>query len=162
MRKAFTLVEVAVAGGLIGVSVLAALAAIPVSLKMQNVARMRAVSAASVMYMVSNAETSSAWNSGGTKTVVTTSLLTAIPIQPIEDSMVGGDNQLGSDTVYYFSSSSLPSGSNEDLSRRIGFSFPAKVGNIQEIRTWMLLGDPTSGKREKIHYLSTFVTRDGI
>jgi Tfp pilus assembly protein PilE len=50
-RRGFTLIEVAVAGTLIGLTVAATLAIIPAGLKAQHQARMRAVAAATVAYM---------------------------------------------------------------------------------------------------------------
>ena len=53
LRKGFTLVEVAIAGSLIGFCVLTALSIIPRGLVVQNEGRMRAVAAATIAYLAS-------------------------------------------------------------------------------------------------------------
>ncbi len=55
MKKAFTLVEVSIAGALIGLCILTAVAIIPQGLKAQDVGRMKAAAAATVLYMSANA-----------------------------------------------------------------------------------------------------------
>lgn len=159
MRRGFTLVEVSVAAGMIGVVCLIALAAIPSSLKLLDVSRMRAVGAAVATYLVSRANDPYSGEYGSTKSRIVTAHLTPIPaIDGIIDDL---GTPISSDAQYYYLKDSLaPDPGTVDLSRRIGVSFPASSGGIQSLRIWMLMKDPQN--RPSLRLLSTYTVRDGI
>lgn len=155
LRGAFTLVEVAVAGSLIGLCVLTAVAIIPPGLRIQNEARMRAVAAATVMTLSQRV---------GFGTSITGAMgpATAAPNIIAWDSnnasLTRYDTGLGQSTLItppaqIFQISPLPAATTGDLTRRLIFT--TVTGRTGMVITWLLSKDPTDSKI-RATYLATF------
>ncbi len=150
MNKAFTLVEVAVAGSLIGFSVLTAVSIIPRGLQTINEARMRAVAAAAIM-------TLSAKNNGNSRLV------------DLEPFTIDPDQKNFGLEPQYLSTPRPPEGrylatSVGALENRLLFtSVEGDNGatpvfqQTRVITAWLLNADPNSSpKPTKARYLATF------
>lgn len=155
-HSGFTLVEVAVAGSLIGLCVLTAVSIIPAGLRTQNEARLRAAAAANIMSLSAQAGTGS-----GTVYNVAASL------DPIP-----GPELAGLDITRWESRGAVPapaaldlykaknSPAPGDLTRRLIYSLQSS-GGVRVITVWLLSKDPSpavSGPRTA-RYLTTFVER---
>jgi sensor domain CHASE-containing protein len=154
-HSGFTLVEVAVAGSLIGLSVLSAVAIIPAGLRIQNDARMRAAAAATVMNLSAEAGTGvgTVYNVAQRLTAVTPSELTALNISRWESNGA----ITATPTDIYRAATIPPSG---DLARRLLYTLES-TGGVRVITVWLLSKDPTAtvaGPRTT-RYLTTFVER---
>lgn len=149
-RNAFTLVEVAVSGSLIGLCVLSALSIIPQGLRVQNEARMRAAAAATVMRLSAEAGTGLA---GYTVMAMLTPKATS-DYEIIAWDSNGAVTESAPANVYVMSSTPALG----DLSRRIIFTIePGSVANV--ITAWLLSKDPDDNSDKRAKYLATFTER---
>jgi hypothetical protein len=156
IHSAFTLVEVSVAGSLIGLCVLTAVAIIPQGMAAQDQARMRAAAAGAIMTLSERGKTggtSLGYNvfSRLTSTTTPSNLLTTIPIKAWDSN--GAVTTVPS-AIYQ--PISLPV--EGDLSRRLIYSVDG--GGPRAITVWMLSRDPTNPAEKRATYLTTFVEAD--
>jgi type II secretory pathway pseudopilin PulG len=154
-KSGFTLVEVAVAGSLIGLCVLTAVSIIPAGLRTQNEARMRAAAAANVMSLSAEAGTGigTVYNVAQRLTLITPSEFTALNISRWESN---GAVSTPPSTIYR--ATTLPAAG--DLARRLVYTLESS-GGVRVITVWLLSKDPAptvSGQRSA-RYLTTFVER---
>jgi len=150
MRRAFTLVEVAVAGSLIGLCVLTAVSIIPAGLRTQNEARMRAVAAATVMRL--SAEIATGPVGGYTVLTKLGATKTAASLQITAWDSNGAVTTSPTD-VYQVT----PLPAVGDLSRRLVFSKEGSSVNV--ITAWLLSKDPSNTSDKRATYLATFTER---
>ena len=185
-RQGFTLIEVAVAGTLIGLTVAATLAIIPAGLKAQQQARMRAVAAATVAYMFysQNHWTAASYSATGASisaqatfgsptanfyaecTGGSSAILQAITASPLTfaTNPAGTSGTTVTDnlvTKYCLRSdrslASLNSNRSTDLASRLVFGFRNLSGNSnQYLVVWECTVDPRSSKPGKLIELATF------
>ena len=87
MKKAFTLVEVSIAGALIGLCILTAVSIIPQGLKAQDVGRMKAAAAATILYMSANAHAASKSSCMTVPDVVKVYMAAQAPLVPALDAI---------------------------------------------------------------------------
>jgi Tfp pilus assembly protein PilE len=145
-RAGFTLVEVAIAGSLIGLCVLTAVSIIPSGMQVQNRARMRAVAAATVAYIAAE--------SLGYSTITNSRFMAASTVTSSSVTFLGDrasvPNPTG--TIYCLDGISANSGR---LERRIIYSTVNGTSG-KEINAWLLNKDPANSPT-KAEYLATFV-----
>lgn len=155
IRRGFTLIEVAIAGSLIGVCVLSALSIIPRGLKTQNEGRMRAVAAATIMYLSSQGAIGAGKSAADTPSMASATLPTGVNVSDITYDSNGANSPPSS----LLSVDPLPSAG--DLARRLVFSLEdgnnGKSQNTRAITAWLLSADPVNGKAPmRATYLGTF------
>lgn len=149
MKRAFTLVEVAIAGSLIGVCVLTALSIIPSGLRTQNEARMRATAAAAVMTQSAEA------GIGGS---ATSRILTGTAAPAISRWVSNGGVNPNPTTAYRIPGMPTPGA----LENRLIFSVEegtstTMAGTFYILTAWLLDKDPDSGTAPfTARYLATF------
>lgn len=159
VRGAFTLVEVAVAGSLIGLCVLTAVAIIPPGLRIQNEARMRAVAAATVMTLSQRVGFGTSITTAGAMSDATGTLNPKIIAWDSNNaSLTRYDTGLGQSTLItapdkIYQISPLPAATTGDLTRRLIFT--TVTGRSGMVITWLLSKDPTDSKM-RATYLATF------
>ena len=144
MNKAFTLVEVTVAGSLIGLCVLTAVSIIPQGLQATNEARMRAVAAAAIMTLSAKGGGLGCMNGSNVSSFLATLKYEssgAVTTAP---------------TMLY----NIPTSPGQgDLERRLIFSYTdgnnGAGQNTRAIVAWLLNADPDNSPK-KARYLATF------
>lgn len=157
--SAFTLVEVAVAGSLIGLCVLTAVSIIPQGLRVLNDSRMRAAAAATVMTLSQRV---------GCGTSITTAAAMSNSTSTLRPKIIAWDSNNASLTTYdsalgqnalispahkIFQASPLPAAITGDLSRRLIFTTITARSGI--VIAWLLSKDPNDSNM-RATYLATF------
>ncbi len=155
IRRGFTLIEVAIAGSLIGVCVLSALSIIPRGLKTQNEGRMRAVAAATIMYLSSQSTLGAGKSAADPSSMAAATLPSGVTVS----NMAYDSNGAASAPTSLFSVDPLPPVG--DLARRLVFSVDQGTNgqsqNTRAITAWLLSADPQDGKPPmRATYMGTF------
>lgn len=144
MKRAFTLIEVAVAGSLIGLCVLTAVSIIPRGLQTTNEARMRAVAAAAIITLSAKGGANGCMN--------LTNVNTYSAVLRFESS-----GAITTDPTALFI---IPTSANSgELERRVIFSYTngnnGAGQNTRAIAAWLLSADPDNTPKIA-RYLATF------
>lgn len=141
----FTLVEVAIAGSLIGLCVLTAVSIIPRGLQIQNLGRMRAVAAAAVATIAAD--------SFGRNTITQTTYMDISPVAASSIKFLGSRAGVPPATGSLYCVKNIAANSGR-LERRIVFS-KTSGSTATEINAWLLIKDPGNSP-ESAEYLATF------
>lgn len=148
-HSAFTLVEVAVAGSLIGLCVLTAVSIIPQGMRVQDEARMRAVAAAAVMSLSAQGQT------GGPTYSAFSQMTASTTPSGLYGTIKGWDSNgtISTPPASVYQAATLPPAG--DLARRLVFSIDGS--GPRAITVWMLSRDPINPADKRARYLTTFV-----